>query len=136
MSADAQNEALKVRERVADLKHDLAKYVAWRSANYGDEAWEGPLTDDFVAALQDDVLRTKGDLSAWQVWDAARPDLGDPLPHAALRDVHDAVQVLRSHEMALRGGGAPLAAARAEIRGAQQSIRSRLRELHRTLAAG
>ncbi len=135
MGDEAQTRS-QLRELVADLKHDLAKYVAWRSANYGDDAWLGPLTDEFAAALQDDVLRTKGDLSAWQVWDAARPGLGDPLPHPLLRQVHEAVAVLRSHEMALRGGGEPLAAVRGAIRAAQQSIRSQLRELHRTLAAG
>lgn len=135
MGDDAQT-GLELRELIADLKHDLAKYVAWRSANYGDEAWEGPLTDEFAAALQEDVLRTKGDLSAWQVWDAARPSLGDPLPHPQLRRVHEAVALLRSHETALRGGGEALAAVRGAIRGAQQTIRSQLRELHRTLAAG
>ncbi len=135
MGDDAQT-GLELRELVADLKHDLAKYVAWRSANYGDDAWEGPMTDDFAAALQDDVLRTKGDLSAWQVWDAARGGLGDPLPHPQLREVDAAVALLQTHETALRGGGEALAAVRAEIRGAQQTIRSQLRDLHRTLAAG
>lgn len=135
MGDDAQA-ALELRELVADLKHDLAKYVAWRSANYGDEAWEGPMTDDFATALQDDVLRTKGELSAWQVWDVARSALGDPLPYPQLREVHDAVMLLQTHETALRGGGEALAAVRGAIRGAQQTIRSQLRELHRTLAAG
>lgn len=135
MGDDAQT-GLELRELVADLKHDLAKYVAWRSANYGDDAWKGPLTDDFAAALQDDVLRTKGDLSAWQVWDVARSGLGDPLPHPQLREVDAAVALLKAHETALRAGGEALAAVRAEIRGAQQTIRSQLRDLHRTLAAG
>jgi len=133
---DDANDGLQLRELVADLKHDLAKYVAWRSANYGDDAWEGPMTDDFAAALQDDVLRTQGDLSAWQVWDAARPGLGDPLPYPQLREVHDAVALLQTLETALRSGGEALAAVRPEIRGAQQTIRSQLRDLHRTLAAG
>ncbi|MGH1346138.1 MAG: hypothetical protein ACRBN8_31525 [Nannocystales bacterium] len=133
---DDQQTGLELRELVADLKHDLAKYVAWRSANYGDDAWEGPLTDEFAAALQDDVLRTKGNLSAWQVWDAARPGLGDPLPYPHLREIDEAVELLRSHETALRAGGEPLAAIRGTVREAQQSIRSQLRELHRTLAAG
>lgn len=133
---DETQAGLELRELVADLKHDLAKYVAWRSANYGDDAWDGPMTDDFATAVQDDVLRTKGALSAWQVWDAARPGLGDPLPYPQLREVHDAVMLLRTHETALRSGGEPLAAVRGSIRGAQQTIRSQLRELHRTLAAG
>ncbi|MBV1859995.1 MAG: hypothetical protein KUG77_16400 [Nannocystaceae bacterium] len=136
MGDDAQTAALELRELVADLKHDLAKYVAWRSANYGDDAWQGALTDEFATALQADVLRTKGDLCAWQVWDAARPGLGDPLPHPQLREVEAAVAVLRRHEKALRAGGEPLAAVRAEIRDAQQTIRSQLGSLHRTLAAG
>lgn len=135
MGDEAQS-GLELRELVADLKHDLAKYVAWRSANFAEDAWEGPMTDEFTEALQADVLRTKGEQSAWQVWDAAREGLGDPLPHPQLRNVQDAVALLRTLETALRSGGEPLAAARGEIREAQQTIRSQLRELHRTLAAG
>lgn len=127
---------LDLRELVAALKHDLAKYVAWRSANYPDDAWEGPLQDDFVASLQDDVLRTKGDLSAWQVWDEAAGSLGEPLPHPELEAVAAAVDVLRGHETALRGGNQALAEARASIRDAQMAIRSQLRDLHRKLARG
>ena len=123
-----------LRELVAALKHDLAKYVAWRSANYPDDAWEGALQDDFVASLQDDVLRTKGDLSAWQVWDAAAAELGEPLPHPELEAVAAAVDVLRSHEQALRAGNQPLADVRGSIREAQMAIRSQLRDLHRKLA--
>lgn len=125
---------LDLRELVAALKHDLAKYVAWRSANYPDDAWEGALQDDFAASLQDDVLRTKGDLSAWQVWDAAAAELGEPLPHAELEAVAAAVDVLRGHEQALRAGNQPLADARPSIREAQMTIRSQLRDLHRKLA--
>ncbi len=131
-------EHLQLRELVAALKHDLAKYVAWRSANYVDEVWQGPLTDELVAALQADVLQTKGSLSAWQVWDGASAQyaelLGDAAPHPELVAVGDAVEVLRGHEAALREGGEALAAARGEIREAQQTIRSQLRDLHRRLA--
>jgi hypothetical protein len=130
------DEHLHLRELVAALKHDLAKYVAWRSANYGDDAWEGALQDDFVQSLQDDVLRTKGDLSAWQVWDAAASELGTPLPHPELEAVAAAVDTLRTHESALRAGNQPLADARASIRAAQSTIRSQLRALHRKLAQG
>jgi len=125
---------LETRELVAALKHDLAKYVAWRSANYGDEQWQGPLQAEFVLALQEDVLRTKGDLSAWEVWDAAAAQFGDPLPYPQLHAVAAAVDVLRGHETALREGKEALAGARAAIRDAQHAIRSQLRDLHRTLA--
>ncbi len=125
---------LDLRELVAALKHDLAKYVAWRSANYPEEAWEGALPDDFTASLQDDVLRTKGDLSAWQVWDAAAAALDRPLPHAELEAVAAAVDVLRGHEGALRAGNQALADARSSIREAQMTIRSQLRDLHRKLS--
>lgn len=123
-----------LREFVAALKHDLAKYVAWRSANYPDDAWEGALQDDFAASLQDDVLRTKGDLSAWRVWDDAVAGLGRPLPHAELESVAAAVDVLRGHEDALRAGNQALADARSSIREAQMAIRSQLRDLHRRLS--
>ncbi|MCR9160103.1 MAG: hypothetical protein ACE37F_37730 [Nannocystaceae bacterium] len=123
-----------LRELVAALKHDLAKYVAWRSANYPEDAWRGPLQDDFAASLQADVLRTKGDLSAWQVWDEAAAQLGEPLPHAELEEVAAAVDVLRGHEEALRAGNRALADARGSIRQAQSTIRSQLRDLHRRLA--
>lgn len=127
---------LELRELVAALKHDLAKYVAWRTANYPDDAWDGALQPDFVQSLQADILRTKGDLSAWQVWDEASAALGQPLPHPELEAVAAAVDVLRGHETALRSGNQALADARAAIRDAQTTIRSQLRDLHRTLARG
>ncbi|MEM6292156.1 MAG: hypothetical protein AAGA54_12850 [Myxococcota bacterium] len=125
-----------MREHVAALKHDLAKYVAWRSANYDDDAWEAPLQHDFVASLRDDVLRTKGELAAWQVWDAAAEAFGHPLPYPQLQAVAEAVQTLRSSEAALRDGGDALAEACPRIRAAQGEIRAQLRDLHRTLARG
>ena len=134
--ATAPLDALEVRERVAALKHDLAKYVAWRSANYDDGAWIAPLHDDFVASLRDDVLRTKGELAAWQVWDEAVADFGTPLPYPQLRAVAAAVETLRASEAALRTGGDALAEACAGIRAAQGEIRAQLRDLHRTLARG
>ena len=125
-----------LRELVAALKHDLAKYVAWRTANFGEDAWDGPMSDDFAQALQDDVLRTMGELAAWQVWDRAVAALDDPLPHPELATVARAVDVLRGHETALRVGKQGLASVRGEIRHAQQTIRSQLRDLHRRLARG
>ena len=58
-------------DRICALKHDLGKYVAWRSANLTEEEWRdaGP---EAQAAVRNDILRTKtlGDgteLSAWMV---------------------------------------------------------------------
>jgi len=129
-------QSAELAEWVAALKHDLAKYVAWRSANYPDAAWDEPMSDEFAAALREDVLRTKGASSAWQVWDRAAAGLRGPLPHPELVAVAGAVEVLRGHESALRGPDPALAAARGEIRDAQQTIRSQLRDLHRRLARG
>lgn len=130
----ATEEHREQRELVAALKHDLAKYVAWRSANYDDAAWQGPMSDDFAASLQADVLQTKGDVPGWQVWDEAATTFGDPLPHPELVRVAAAIDVLRGCEDALRSGGDALAGCRDAIRGAQQTIRTELRELHRRLA--
>ena len=126
-SADEQ------RELVAALKHDLAKYVAWRSANYGDDAWEGPLSEDFAKAVQDDVLRTKGDAPAWGVWDELSRAFARPFEHRELQVVSTAVEQLRAIESELREGGAALAEQRSVVRDAQQTIRRELRDLHRRL---
>ncbi|MEM7158712.1 MAG: hypothetical protein AAF799_38075 [Myxococcota bacterium] len=128
-------------ERAAALKHDLGKYVAWQSANFEDDAWEGPLDDTFVEALRADILRTRsrseGDESAWEVWAAHTEELPRPLTEPELVVVEDAVQVLRSHEAALRAEDrAGLAEARSEIRQAQQDIRRALRDFHRRLLRG
>jgi hypothetical protein len=126
-----------LRERVSAIKHDLAKYVAWRTANFGDAAWEGPLVPEFAEALRADLLQTRGDEPAWVVWDrwiAELPESGD-LPEPELSTVADAVDELRGLEAAVRSGGDELAAARARIRDAQGRIRVALRDLHRRLAA-
>jgi hypothetical protein len=127
-----------MQERAAALKHDLGKYVAWRSANFDDDAWSGPLDDALVQALRDDLLRTRqrpdGDQAAWEVWAAHTHDLPQPLPEPELRTVDAAVAVLRAHEPALRGADhAALARARPAIRRAQAEIRAALRDLHRRL---
>jgi hypothetical protein len=129
-----------MQERVAALKHDLGKYVAWRSANFDDDAWSGPLDDALVEALCDDLLRTRqrpdGAQAAWEVWAAHTQDLPQPLPEPELRTVAAAVAVLHAHEPALRGADrAALAEARPALRKAQAEIRAALRDLHRRLLA-
>lgn len=130
-----------MQERAAALKHDLGKYVAWRSANFDDPAWSGPLDDALMEALRDDLLRTRqrpgGDQAAWEVWSALTADLPQPLREPELHAVAAAVAVLRAHEVALRAGDrAALAVARPAIRKAQADIRTALRDLHRRLMAG
>jgi hypothetical protein len=127
-----------MQERAAALKHDLGKYVAWRSANFDDAAWSGPLSDALWDALRDDLLRTRqrpdGDQAAWEVWAAHTRDLPQPLPEPELRAVADAVAILRAHEPALRAPDrAALSRARPAIRKAQADIRVALRDLHRRL---
>jgi hypothetical protein len=129
-----------MQERAAALKHDLGKYVAWRSANFDDAAWAGPLDDALMQALRDDLLRTRqrpdGDQSAWEVWAAHTHDLPEPLPEPELRAVAAAVAELRTHEPTLRAPDrAALAKARPAIRKAQAEIRAALRDLHRRLLA-
>jgi hypothetical protein len=130
-----------LRERVAALKHDLAKYVAWRSANLGDDAWRLPLGAHAIESLQRDILetRTRRDgaaEAAWEIWDrllggAALPELPE------IRRAAAAVELLRAAEGPLRAGDAAALSARvAELRGAQAEIRAALRELTRRLAGG
>lgn len=130
-----------MQERAAALKHDLGKYVAWRSANFDDSAWTGALDDELLAALQADLLCTRqrpgGDQAAWEVWAEHTRDLPLPLPEPELRTVAAAVEALRVHEPALRAADrAELARVRPAIRKAQAEIRGALRDLHRRLLAG
>ncbi len=130
-----------MQERAAALKHDLGKYVAWRSANFDEAAWTGPLEDALVEALRADLLCTRqrpdGDQAAWEVWAGHTRDLERPLPEPELRAVAAAVEILRAHEPALRAADrAALASARPEIRKAQADIRAALRDLHRRLLVG
>jgi hypothetical protein len=127
-----------MRERAAALKHDLGKYVAWRSVNLGEDAWTGPLTDDLVDALRADLLATRsaGDRheSAWQVWARLSADLPRPLPEPELVVVERAVEDLRGFEQALREGDREtLTAGRETIRAAQARIREALRDFHRRM---
>jgi len=124
-------------ERIAALKHDLGKYVAWASANLDEEAWSGPLHDELIDALRGDLLETRKlpDRSdtAWEVWAAHRVDLPDPLV-PELERVADAVAVLEHAGPALRERDREsIARDRADIRRAQQDIRNSLRDLHRRL---
>jgi hypothetical protein len=126
-------------EQVAALKHDLGKYVAWMSANLGDDHWHGPLRDELFDALTRDLLRTRstadgGHESAWDVWQRFAAGWSRPLPEPELATVEAAVEVLRSFEPALRAGDrAAIAAARPAIRAAQQTIRGELQQLSRRL---
>jgi hypothetical protein len=125
-----------MRERVAALKHDLAKYVAWRTANFDEAAWAGPLTVDFTEALQADVLRTRGDVPAWVVWRRFVAEAPEAAREPELVAVGQAVAELEALEPALREGGDALAAARPRIRAAQQRIRTELADLTRRLSKG
>lgn len=124
-------------EQVAALKHDLAKYVAWTSANLEDALWEGPLADELVDALRADLLETRkqGERRepCWEVWRS----LSEPLPRPLepeLESVASAVAELERHGAALEADDrAAIAEARAQIRSAQQDIRLQLRNLHRRL---
>lgn len=126
-------------EQVAALKHDLGKYVAWMSANLGDDHWHGPLRDELLGALTRDLLRTRsteggGHESAWAVWQRFAGAWPRPLPEPELVTVEAAVEVLRSFEPALRAGDrAAIASARPAIRAAQQTIRGELQQLSRRL---
>ena len=126
------------RERIAALKHDLGKSVAWRSVNLGEDAWTGPPSDALMDALCADVLATRstndGDLAAWDVFDVLTRDVPRPWPAAELARVAAAVECLQSHADALvaRDRDA-VASARESIREAQATIRRELAALHRRL---
>lgn len=137
--SDSNHVVDSLRETVAALKHDLGKYVAWRSANLEPSAWEGPLDDDSAEAITRDVLATRThagvDEPAWSVWDRLTVALERPFAHDELVRVADAVERLRAIEPVLRAGDRhQLARARTEIRAAQQLIRRDLATLARRLA--
>ncbi len=127
-----------LRERVAALKHDLGKYVAWTSSNLDEEVWVGPVGPGLLDALHGDLLETKkraeGPEAAWDVWDRLTGDLRRPLDEPELAAVELAVAELRGAEAALRArDAAAITNLRAKIRDAQQQIRSQLSNLHRRL---
>lgn len=127
----------RVREVIAALKHDLGKYVAWRSVNLPADAWEGPVLATWIDSVRADVLATRssseGAEPAWEVFAAHARELPPPWP-AELAAVAEAVDALRAAEPALRSGdAAALATHRPAIRAAQQTIRSQLAALHRRL---
>jgi hypothetical protein len=124
-------------ERVAALKHDLGKYVAWTSANLEESLWHGPVADELIAALRADLLETRkhGERreTAWEVWQAHRDELPRPL-EPELEAVASAVARLERVGSALaRGDRETIAGERETIRAAQQDIRLQLRNLHRRL---
>ncbi|MEZ4427559.1 MAG: hypothetical protein R3A51_07725 [Nannocystaceae bacterium] len=129
------------RERVAALKHDLGKYVAWMSANFPADAWEPPLEDAVLDALQRDLLATRRRAdgtpeAAWEVWERLSGDLERPLADELAR-VADAVSALRSIEPSLRARDrAALADHAPAIQEAQRTIRDELRALQRRLTRG
>ncbi len=128
-----------VLEQVAALKHDLAKYVAWTSANLDDALWDGPIADELVSALRTDLLETRkhGDRRepAWEVWRSHEAALPRPLA-PELEAVAAAVAQLERVGPALAADDRPaIAAARLEVRAAQQTIRRELLALHRRLLA-
>ncbi len=125
-------------ERVAALKHDLGKYVAWTSANLEEGAWQGPVGPDLLEALRDDLLRTrrKGDESepCWSIWARLTSDLERPWAHQELCAVDGAVETLRGAEKALvEGDLEALGELRAGLRDAQMEIRRQLSALLRRL---
>jgi hypothetical protein len=127
-----------MRERAAALKHDLGKYVAWRSINLSEDVWTGPVTDELVDALRADLLETRstGEHSecAWEVWARLTADLPRPLEEPELARVERAVEALRAFERALRGGDPQgIEAGRLSVRRAQLEIREGLRDFHRRM---
>jgi hypothetical protein len=126
-----------LRERVAALKHDLGKYVAWTSSNLEDAAWRAPLGDDALEALRTDLLRTRrrGEQheSAWAVWQRLGAALPRPL-EPELERVERAVATLESAGPSLRDGDRDAIASQCDaIRNAQGVIRRELSALARRL---
>jgi hypothetical protein len=137
----ALGEESSLQERVAALKHDLGKYVAWTSANLEEDVWTGPVEAGLVDALRGDVLETRkhgGRVeAAWDVWDRLTADLNRPLEVPELAAVDEAVGSLRRAEPALRSRDlGAIGDLRGGIRDAQLLIRRQLSALHRRLVRG
>lgn len=125
-----------LQELVADLKHDLAKYVAFRSCNFDDEAWTGLLRPEFLEALRADLLGTLGGQPAWSIWDRHIARSARSLEEPRLQRVAQVVESLRGLEANLRNPEltGSLADARPTIRHAQATIRQELSALARELS--
>ena len=143
MPADPRLDRASIIESIAALKHDLGKYSSWISANLADAAWEGPVSDTLVEALESDLLRTRrlpgGEPEAvWEVWARlGRGLLGHAELEPELGAVAAAVGALQAAEAPLRAGDRVALAPRvAEIRAAQRTIRAALLQLHRRLLRG
>jgi hypothetical protein len=134
-SADIPKDLL--REWAATLKHDLGKYVAWRSANLSDSAWSGALDELAATSIRDDILATRDAGGrrepAWELFDRLAQPWPRPWP-AELEAVQAAVAALRELAAPLQADDRPaIAAARDRIRTAQSTIRTELAALHRRL---
>lgn len=131
--------AMTLRESVAALKHDLAKYVAWSSANLEEGHWISPASDELMQALSRDLLSTRTTRdgraeSAWEVWKRFEPQFSE-CDYQELSLVAEAVGQLEAVEPALRAGDRGLVGERChEVRAAQMSIRKHVRDLQRRLA--
>jgi hypothetical protein len=128
-----------LRERVAALKHDLGKYVAWTSVNLDEAVWEGPLGDELTSALRRDLLATltrDGQAEpAWAVWARLTDGIDEVSEIAELSAVQAAVKVLEAAGPGLAvDDRTDVLARRGQIRDAQLLIREQLRELTRRLA--
>jgi hypothetical protein len=126
------------REVAAALKHDLGKYVAWRSANLDEAAWTGPLGELAAASIRDDVMATSrtadGTLAAWDVFGRLVARWPGALP-PELEATAAALAELRALEPALRTDDRDaIARARPIVRAAQSTIRQQLAGLCRRLA--
>ncbi len=128
-----------LREAVAALKHDLAKYVAWSSANLEDSHWTSPASEELMQALTRDLLSTRTTRegrveSAWEVWRRFAPRFAD-CDFEELGLVADAVERLEGVEPALRARDHLAVGERCQdVRDAQMSIRQHVRDLQRRLA--
>lgn len=134
---DDAGDGADLREWAASLKHDLGKYVAWRCANLPEAAWTGALDDLTATSIRADVLATRDvggeHESAWALFDRLTQPWPRPWPRE-LEAVAAAVAVLRTHAAGLAADDrAAIAAARPDIRAAQQTIRAELASLHRRL---
>jgi hypothetical protein len=133
----AQRPVEELRERAAALKHDLGKYVAWRSANLPESAWTGPIDESTLQSIRADVLATRSGPGepepAWALFERLAQPWPQPWP-PELVAVAAAVTSLRKHASALATEDRDaIAAARGAIRSAQHAIRGELAALYRRL---